>query len=120
MSEHHENLPKFNHPCPNWILYAVFFALVGLTVLTVVMNELPLGKADIWVALAIATVKGSLVVLFFMHMFWEKGFNVLVFASSFLFVGLFIGMTLMDTDNYKTDIEDFKGQLPAERVAKGQ
>jgi cytochrome c oxidase subunit 4 len=57
--------------------------------------------------MGIATLKATLVALFFMHMWWDKGFNVLVFLSSFLFVSLFIGLTLMDSSHYQRDIEKF-------------
>ena len=89
------------------MLLAVFFSLVGLTILTVVANDWPLGKFDIIVAMIIATVKATLVGLFFMHMFWDKAFNVISFMSSVLFVTLFICMTLMDRGAYQEKVEDF-------------
>ena len=58
-------------------------------------------------AMMIATVKAFLVCAFFMHMWWDKGFNVLAFLSSLLFVALFIGMTLTDTDHYQSTIDLF-------------
>jgi cytochrome c oxidase subunit 4 len=100
---HHD----FAHPVPVRLLLAVFVSLVSLTILTVVVNEFDLGALDVWVALVIATIKGSLVCLFFMHMFWEKGFNVVVFFSSLLFVTLFIGLTLMDTTAYRDQQDKF-------------
>lgn len=97
----------FAHPASKKLLYLVFFSLVALTILTVVANDLPLGQLDLWVALMIATAKAFLVMAFFMHMWWEKGLNIVVFFSSLLFVALFIGMTLIDTDSYKEDKERF-------------
>lgn len=109
--------PAFAHPVPVKLLLAVFFALVGLTILTVVVNEMGLGQIDIWVALIIATIKASLVCLFFMHMFWEKGFNLVAFFSSFVFVTLFIGLTLMDTSAYRDQQDKFPINLrPAPQV----
>ena len=120
MSDEHPDLPPFNHPTPVRLLYMVFFALVGLTIVTVVANDLPLGALDIWVAMGIATLKATLVALFFMHMWWEKGFNVVAFLSSFLFVFLFVGLTLMDTDNYKESIENFPvKERPAAEITPG-
>ncbi len=89
------------------LLVTVFVVLVGLTILTVIANDWPLGSFDIWVALGIACVKATLVSLFFMHMFWDKGFNVFVFLSSFVFSTLFIGFTLMDTTHYQDSIRAF-------------
>jgi len=113
--DHHGDHASFAHPAPLKLLVAVFVALVGLTILTVVANDWPLGSFDIWVAMLIATVKASLVALIFMHMFWDKGINIVVFGSSFLFVTLFIGLTLMDRSNYRETMDDFPiSSRPAE------
>ena len=101
----HGDHASFAHPAPMKMLVTVFVSLVGLTILTVVMNELPLGSFDILVAMIIATVKASLVALFFMHMLWDKGMNIVVIVSSLLFVALFIGMTLLDRGNYIDSME---------------
>ena len=90
---------------PVWKLLAVFAALIVLTWLTVYQSTLNLGSGEIWLSLFIATIKATLVVLFFMHMIHEKPFNVIVFLSSFIFVALFIGLTLNDAHNYKASIE---------------
>ena len=45
--------------------------------------------------------------LFFMHMFWDKAFNNIVFMSSFLFGLLFVSLTLMDTTAYSNNIDQF-------------
>ena len=108
MNAHHDHDDHgFAHPVPVKLLLFVFFSLVSLTIITVVINDFPLGALDIWVAMGIATLKASLVCLFFMHMYWDKPFNVLSFMSSFLFVTLFIGMTLMDTGHYQNSVDDF-------------
>ncbi len=105
--EHDHDHSGFAHPVPVKLLLAVFVSLVFLTILTIKVNDLPLGKLDIWAALIIATIKASLVCLFFMHMFWEKGINLIAFFSSFLFVTLFIGLTLMDTNAYRDSQDMF-------------
>ena len=106
MVDHHDHA-SFSHPAPVKLLLAVFVALILLTVLTVVTaGQLP-HPFGIWVALGIATIKSALVMLFFMHMFWDKPFNVVAFLSSLLFATLFIGMTLMDTGSYQDTIDQF-------------
>lgn len=102
---HHRGHQHFAHPMPVWKLLAVFAALIVLTWLTVYQSTLNLGSGEIWLSLFIATIKATLVVLFFMHMIHEKPFNVIVFLSSFIFVALFIGLTLNDAHNYKASIE---------------
>jgi len=73
-------------------------ALIFLTILTVVVaDSFELGRFELIVSLGIATIKAVLVCLFFMHMYWDKGFNILVFLSSLLFLALFVGFSLMDS-----------------------
>ncbi|HXJ19899.1 MAG TPA: cytochrome C oxidase subunit IV family protein [Polyangia bacterium] len=63
-----------------WILLLIF------TVTTVVTGRIDLGPVNIVLALAIATIKAALVVLFFMHMTEAAGANRLVFVVSIVFV----------------------------------
>ena len=70
----------------------VFAALAGLTLVTVAVKSLHLRlEAAIAVALIIATVKGSLVVCYFMHLISEKKliYTILIFTVIFI-AGLFI------------------------------
>ncbi len=76
---------------------AVWIALLVLTVLTYVLARVQLpGVWAILVALAIAVCKGSLVVLFFMHLWEQSGANRLVFVTSLVFVALLIGLVIAD------------------------
>ncbi|KAA1261262.1 hypothetical protein LF1_38080 [Rubripirellula obstinata] len=88
----------FAHPMPVSMLLSVFFALVILTVVTVAQASFDLGSYDVLVVMAIATLKATLVALFFMHLAWDKPFNIAVFVGSFIFVGLFVIFTLGDSD----------------------
>ena len=112
MSEHHYDLPAFCHPVSTKLLFSVFLALIFLTITTVVFSAL--GKSmgippafTFPIAMIFATMKAFLVCAFFMHMWWEKGFNVLAFLSSLFFLSLFIGMTLMDTGHYQDAIDQY-------------
>lgn len=68
------------------IYIAVFVALAFLTVVTVTVSYLDLAPLQaIGVALGIATVKGSLVALFFMHLISEKQIIFWVLLFTFLF-----------------------------------
>jgi cytochrome c oxidase subunit 4 len=84
------------HVVPLWLLTAVFAALMVLTGVTVAAARVDLGNLNLYVALAIAVTKASLVILFFMHLFWDRGFNSMIFIGCLLFVSLFIGVTLTD------------------------
>jgi cytochrome c oxidase subunit 4 len=65
---------------------AIWLILLAFTGLTVWTGRMDLGAANIGIALAIATVKATLVVMFFMHLSDSHGANRLVFVVSVLFV----------------------------------
>jgi cytochrome c oxidase subunit 4 len=94
------------HAVPLWILFAVYFALLALTVITVAVSKLDLGDANIWVALGVAVVKSTLVALFFMHLFWDGHFNAVILVTAFFFVALFIGLAMLDSHSYQPVIKD--------------
>ncbi len=75
----------------------VWVALLALTILTYALSRLhaPGGWAVV-IALTIAAAKGSLVALFFMHLWDQRGANRLVFLTSLVFVALLVGITLLD------------------------
>jgi cytochrome c oxidase subunit 4 len=69
---------------------AVFVALLTLTMVTVAVSYLHLGvKAAITVALVIATVKGSLVASYFMHLISEKK---VIYATLILTAVFFVAL----------------------------
>jgi cytochrome c oxidase subunit IV len=85
--EHHSALP--------YIL--VWVALVVLTATTYVTgHRMHLGTWALPVALLIAVTKSLLVILFFMHLWEQKGANRIVIATSFVFVALIISLTVAD------------------------
>ena len=91
---------QVGHVVPLWLLGAVWTVLIILTVVTVAVTYVDLGRLNLWVALAIATAKASVVALYFMHLRWDRPFNAVVFVSSLLFVAIFVGIALMDTGAY--------------------
>lgn len=79
------------------VYVAVFAALLVLTGATVAVSYLDLGLWNVAVAMLIASVKASLVALFFMHLKHE-GRLVWTFALvPIFFLALVIGGTLADT-----------------------
>jgi cytochrome c oxidase subunit 4 len=76
---------------------AVWIALVVFTFGTWGISRFHIpGAAGVGVALAIAIIKGTLVALFFMHLYDQPGPNRLVFATSLVFVALLVTLTLLD------------------------
>ena len=101
----HDEHEGGHHAMPLWILGAVFVALLVLTVLTVAVTYVDLGKLNIWVALLIAVVKGGLVAMYFMHLRYDAPFNGVILITSLLFVALFIAITLTDSSAYQPAVE---------------
>jgi cytochrome c oxidase subunit 4 len=66
--------------------FLIWGILLGFTALTVWTGRMDLGAANIGIALAIATIKATLVVMFFMHLSDSHGANRLVFVVSLLFL----------------------------------
>lgn len=100
--DHHDN--GMGHAVPWPILVGVFVSLLGLTFLTVAVTYVDLGPLNIVIALGVATVKAAMVVLFFMHLFWDKPLNSIVFVLTIAFVGVFLAFTIIDTKQYQPAI----------------
>ena len=77
--------------------FAVFFALLVGTGLTVFAATLDLGRFNAAVALGIATIKATLVALFFMHV-WHASEKLtkLVVVAALFFLFLLLGLTMSD------------------------
>jgi cytochrome c oxidase subunit 4 len=84
-------------------LMATGMTLLFLTVVTVISSKIDFGGASINLAIAmvIAVTKATLVVLFFMHLRYDRLFHSVVFVSAILAACLFVGFTLMDTGQYQ-------------------
>jgi len=96
------------HVIPARVLLAVFGALMVLTFLTLAASWVDLGAWNLWIAMGIATVKASLVVLFFMHLLYDNRFNALIFVTALAFLTLFISLTLLDRVEYQPDIDRYE------------
>jgi cytochrome c oxidase subunit IV len=99
--EAQHDIEHVGHVLPVWILLATWGALIVLTVLTVAATKVDLGALNLWLALAIATVKASLVALYFMHLRYDRPIHAVIFVSTLCFVALFVVFLLMDTGYYE-------------------
>lgn len=100
--------PSVGHVVPLPVLFAVWGALLVLTGVTVAATWVDLGTYNLWIALVIAGVKASLVVLYFMHLRYDHPFNAIVFITALLFVVLFVGLALMDSYEYQPQIRQMQ------------
>lgn len=97
------------HTTPVSLLVGILAILLVLTILTVSVTSFDLGsQGNLVVAMVIATIKAALVVTFFMHLFWDKKFHLILFMTSVLFLILFLSMAITDRGEYDKDVEAFR------------
>ena len=77
-------------------LAVVWLGLLALTGLTVWVSRRELGIGHVWASLAIASVKGGLVIAFFMHMSYEGRLLRWLLFVALLTLAIFIGITFFD------------------------
>ena len=89
-NEHHEHIVSYKLFAIVWIL------LLILTGITVAVARVDLGALNIWVALAVASVKSGLVVAYFMHMKYEQPLFKLSLIATLAILAIFIGFNFFD------------------------
>src|SRR5271157_1434418 len=77
--------------------YVVIWAILMLgTAITVFAASLELGVFNIVLALLIATIKGTLVVLFFMHLRYSTKLTMVTVIASIFWLFILFGLTMTD------------------------
>lgn len=76
--------------------YAIFASLMVLTVVTVAVAFIDLGSMNDVVAMAIATFKASLVLLFFMHVKESSALTWIAILSGLFWFGIMVLFILSD------------------------
>lgn len=73
-------------------------ALFGLTFLTVIAHQFnaQLGALAAFIAFAIALVKATLVLLYFMHLKDDTKMNRLIFSTGFIFLVVLLAICVLD------------------------
>jgi cytochrome c oxidase subunit 4 len=79
------------------IYVTIFLALMAGTTLTVWagLHDFP-GQLNVIIALTIAVIKATLVVLYFMHVRYSSRLIWVVFASAIFWLGILFALTLSD------------------------
>jgi cytochrome c oxidase subunit 4 len=85
-----------DHASRPGIYYAVFAALILLTLLTVGVSFADLGPWHTMVGIAIGVVKALLVALFFMHLLHADRITWLAASVGLFWLGILLGLTLTD------------------------
>jgi cytochrome c oxidase subunit 4 len=87
------------------VYFVIFGALLVGTILTVVMAKVDLGSNfNTIVALTIAVVKATLVVLYFMHVRYSSRLTWVIVASGIFWLGILFVLTASDYGSRKKDI----------------
>ena len=95
-AESHSAHEKKHHGAGFYI--GIWIFLLFCTAATYGAAQVDMGAWNLPVGLAIATLKGAVVCLFFMHLWGDTRANQFILILSLLFVTLMISMTLADVN----------------------
>jgi cytochrome c oxidase subunit 4 len=96
MSDEHDQTTE-HEPVSYGTYILTWFTLIVLTSVTVTAAGMNFGKISVLVALLIATVKSSVVLMIFMHLKYEtRIFKTMVWLV-LITLAIFIGLTFTDT-----------------------
>ena len=101
------------------VYFAIFAALMIGTALTVWAAFQNFGKFNIVIALSIATIKATLVVLYFMHARYSLKRTQLVIVCSVFWLAIMLALTLTDYDTRSHEMQPGVSRLnqpPAAQV----
>lgn len=87
---------RHDHVVPLPIYFGVFVTLLVLTGVTTAAAFVDLGRLNVFVALTIAVVKASLVLLYFMHLRYTARLTPLMVAIAFFWLAMMIMLTMAD------------------------
>jgi len=94
MSDQHAH--EEHHIMPTGVYVLILAILMSLTVVTVAVSYLDMQKYTVHLALFIACIKVSLVMMYFMHLKYEKRILLIFIGGVFITYGIFIGLSMFD------------------------
>lgn len=98
----HDAHHGISHVASTKVLLGTGGSLLVLTAVTVLATRVDFGpNINLAIAMFIAVIKATLVILFFMHLKYDKIFHTVVFTSAILAAALFVGFTMMDSGQYQ-------------------
>ncbi len=86
-----------NHITGNKTYIIVWAVLMVMTAVTVYVSYINFGILNIVIALVVATIKASIVALYFMHLKFEDSITWVFALFPLSLLALLIGMTITDT-----------------------
>jgi len=99
-----------HHIVPLSVYITIFLALMVGTALTVWVAFIDLGELNIYLALAIAVTKASLVLWYFMHVKYSSKLVQLASVMGFIWLGIFLSFTFADLNT--RDWQPLEGWAP--------
>jgi len=78
------------------VYLVIFFSLMVFTILTVFTAKYDLGRYNAIVALTIAVIKATLVVLYFMHARYSSKLTQVIIVSGLIWLFIMVAFTLTD------------------------
>jgi cytochrome c oxidase subunit IV len=87
---------EYTHVVPASLYVGIWAALMVLTLTTVLASFAELGPFNIVVALLIATIKGTLVVLFFMHLRYSPKLTIAAVIAALFWLFIMFSLTMTD------------------------
>jgi len=84
------------HVLPAGIYVSIWAILMFLTGLTVFVSFIELHNWNVVLALVIATIKATLVVLFFMHLYYSSKLTKVTLIAAIFFLFLLLALSMTD------------------------
>lgn len=94
MAQEHDT--PMAHVVPVSLYVGIWATLIICTGLTVLAASFDLGAWNIVLALGIATVKGTLVVLFFMHLRYSSRLTMVTIVAAIFFLIILFSLSMTD------------------------
>ena len=91
-----ETTESVGHIVPAKLYVTIWAILMAMTITTVLVSRVEIGPFNVVVALVIATIKATLVVLFFMHLRYSPKLTMATVVAAMFFLFLLLGLTMTD------------------------
>ena len=91
-----ETTESVGHSVPAKLYVTIWAILMAMTITTVLVARADIGPFNVVVALVIATIKATLVVLFFMHLRYSPKLTMATVVAAMFFLFLLLGLTMTD------------------------
>ncbi len=85
-----------HHIVPFKVYFYVLLALLALTGISVAVTQIELGTLTVTVALLLATIKASLVLVYFMHLKFDNRFFAIMVTGVIILIAIVIFITFLD------------------------